>query len=541
MKKPGIIKTTLTGLLLTALATLSSCVEKETEYVDVHHWQTPVADIEAISDDGDFTALEVREKDDWEVYVFNMQTGTATNISNDPINSDKTVGFAGHHLITLSENPQDIENIKIYDVETGLLTFESDAYSWIGQEIIPYGAGTKVLMNLDDGTGANIFTHTLGENTLEKLITGSAYSYIEKASEDKSLIFIEHDSPSGPTMSIFRPADGSITPVLNLSNHDVRHISKNNKTAVMVNWNYPNSDLKTLDIDTNTVNLVNLPTGKRYDFVYDISENGETAMVMLQDTATDNREWYCLDTATQTLDFITDAEVGAAIYDPQSISADGTITAFRDWSSPEIRLFNADTDEFYDPFNAITHTGSSILGFTSDGKAVLDYSTNVGWYGISNLVLHDPATKTNTPIEDSNFSNRWTAEMLPGNQHLARDAEEIATGWEVVILEDLLNATKKIIQLPGLDANYVDHSPDGSTVYIESRSNMPNLFAYDLATEAVTQITNNTDESVNGFRIEKHSADGQSLIFREYNWNGTETYKQLDFDTGDIKIVAYED
>ena len=131
--------------------------------------------------------------------------------------------------------------------------------------------------------------------------------------------------------------------------------------------------------------------------------------------------------------------------------------------------------------------------------------------------------------------------MLSDNQHLARDAEEIATGWEVVILEDLLNATNKVIQLPGADVNYVDESPDGSTLYLETRGSIPNLFTYDLATEAITQITNNTDETIRGFRIEEHSKDGQSLIFQERNWNGTETHKQLDLDTGDMRILAYED
>lgn len=540
-KKPGFFKKTLAGLVITALATLASCTKTNTEFVDVHHWQTPIADIEAISDNGDFTALEVQEKDDWEVYLFNMQTGKISNISNDPINSDRPIGFAGNYLMTISENPECQEVVKIYDANAGQLTFSTDEFNWVSREIISYDNNTKILLTLDDGTGTNVYTHTLGTESLEKLIADATYSFLERTSPDKSLVFLEHYGPSGPIMSIFRTADETITPVLNITNHDVQAISQDNSTAIIEHWNMSTRELKTHDIATNTVNIVNMPAGKEYDYIYGISDNGATAIVMLEDSVTEEYAFYRLDTAARTWDFITNEQIGALHYNPQAISSDGRLTAFQEWENYEARLFNADTSEFYDPLSTITHTSSNLVGFTSDGKVVLNYSTNSGWFGTYNLVLHNPATKTNTPIEDANYSNRWDAEMLSDGQHLVRTAEEIATGWEVVIEEDLINGTKKIIQLPGMDAEYVDESPDGSTLYLESICDAPNLFAYNRTTEEITQITDNANETVNGFHIVEHSKDGKSMIFREYNWNGTETYKQRDLDTGLIRIISYED
>ena len=154
-------------------------------------------------------------------------------------------------------------------------------------------------------------------------------------------------------------------------------------------------------------------------------------------------------------------------------------------------------------------------------------------------MLHNPATKANTSIVEAGYNLSSSAEFTPDRKYFVLDAEEDATGWEVIILKDFVNNTTKVVKpTVASDCNYVGVTPDSSRIYL--RAEYKDLVAYDIASDSFVQITNNIlfDKSVN-FRILGHSKDNKKVFFRQDNWNDTETVKQYDFDTGETKIVAY--
>ena len=261
---------------------------------------------------------------------------------------------------------------------------------------------------------------------------------------------------------------------------------------------------------------------------------------MMQDKTTNDWEWYHLDTDTLAVSLIKSMPPTQNWFYSAEISSNGNIVAIiaEDLNEKMITsLYNQATLEFYDPLSTTPKEESHISGFTLDDKVVLNYREPMAWR--QNFVLHNPATKANTLIAEPGYTLSSSAEFTPDRKYFVLDAEEDATGWEVIILKDFVNNTTKVVKpTVASDCNYVGVTPDSSRIYL--RAEYKDLVAYDIASDSFVQITNNIlfDKSVN-FRILGHSKDNKKVFFRQDNWNDTETVKQYDFDTGETKIVAY--
>lgn len=531
----------LTAALLAAIAAGCSSKDMETEYVYIDHQQTPIASLKAVSSDGDFAALVMQEKNDLEAMVFNTGSGIA-NMSNDPLNSDLPRAFAGHHLVTKVLDGNSDEEIKVYDAETGELVFTSQKFDWIN-DVLAYPDGSRILYSGIDGSHySHVFNHAIGSQIAQKLFPSATSSHLDAKSDDGSVIFVTEYNPStGDTLYMIKTADDSITPVINMSAHSINAISQNNAKAVAYDWH--NNKIKTIDIATAGVQMISLPTGKEFDDVEYISENGAGALVELEDDTTNADEYWRLNTETGVLEFITQRETGSSYRYLREMSPDGKITAFNEYDSTLgdiILLHNAETSELYNPLPGVTTYWTNFRGFSSEGKAIILYDDNVT--GDNIMVLHDPETKNNVTLGDSaNYRLQWASNPTQDRNYLPICATDLATGWEVLLLEDLVNGGRKVVSQPGFDLEYIGASPDNEHLLLTGRDGTStNLFVYDLADDTVEQVTQNTDPRLDWIYLRMHSKDGTNAYFEEGFDNGTGLLRELDYETGEVKEVSYQ-
>jgi len=535
-------KNKLTTALLAALAAAGcSSKDAETEYVYVDQQQTPIASLKAISSDGEYAALNMQEKTDLETMLFNNGSGTLSNLSNDPENSDFAQAFAGHHLITKKRNNNDEETINVYDASTGQLVYTSENFSWINR-IVPYPDGSRVLFSGVDGSHySHVMTHAIGSDTAEKLFPTATSSHIEAQSEDNSIIFLYTYNPSlGDTLHMMKTADNSVVPLINMCCQNVIALSRTGAKAVIYDWS--NDLIKTVDTETAGVQLVSMPSGKEFCDAEYISENGIGVLLEMEDESTDADEFWHLNTETGTLEFITQREVGTAFRYPRAISPDGTIVAIDEYDAPgdNLLIYNSTTQELYNPLLGIATEWVNFRGFSADGKAIIEYDDDATGDNIT--VMHDYATKNNTVLGDSaNYVLYSTRNPTQDRKYLPIDGADLATGWQVVLLEDLINGGRKVISQPGFDISYIGSSPDNNHLLLRGRDGIStNLFVYDIADDTIEQVTNNTDPRLDWIYIREHSKDGSNAYFEEGFDNGTGLLRELDYETGEVKDVSYQ-
>jgi len=557
-KKPGFFKKTLTGLVLLAAATLPSCVKTDTEqvlnteYVDVHHWQTPISNLYVISEDGKKAALGVMESTDLETFVYDADTETKINLSNDPENSDYPIAFAGDYLITRASSPDgDKSKLKVYDTVTKEITFETTESRFVHDFIVSPDK-TKLVYFHED----NVYVHTIGTNTAEQLIPGAEDSHIQRTSNDKTIAFIDSwNQSSGTTLSILDMTDGSVTPILNLYGHSVDEISADNSKAVLRQWT-DNKDTKKVDIASKTIEIINLPAGKEIDWIRNLSDNGQTLIAELQNIGEYKDQYWTYNLNTNTWQFITDQSTELGPDDEEDfhyagMSPDGNIIAF--WYEHEmpssveygLRFYNNQTQEIYDPLSEITDRHiAEIEGFTplgsSNSKIVIRYDTTSD--SDYHFVLHDPETKTNTVLGETGYTNGYNSEITANRKYFAINAYENAGGYSAVILEDLVNGTKEIIKKQGVHLyhtrkNFAQENDD--YIFLEGiDSTSTNLFAYNLQTKTLTQITQHPDNRISYFNLSSQAEDNSRIFFEERFQNGTKTLMEYEFASGDLDIVS---
>lgn len=530
--------------IIAALAALAaagcSSKDSETEYIYINQQQTPIAALKAISSDGDFAALNMQEKNDLEAMVFSAGSGSLANVSNDPANSDFAQAFAGHHLVTTTRDGNGEEDVKIYDAVTGQRTFQSEKFDWIDR-VLAYPDGSKVLFaGIDDSNYMQVYTHTIGSQSAEKMFPTATASHVQAASQDNSIIFLYTYSQSiGNVLHMLKTSDNSVTPLINLCCHDVMDISANNKTAVLFYWS--TDQIKIVDIDTAGVQAVNMPANKEFDGMEHLSENGHGAIIELEDATTKEEEYWHLNTQTGTLELITQREVGSAYRYPRAISPDATIIALSEYDAPgdHVLIYNTCTKELYNPLLGTASDWMNFRGFGPNGKAILQYEDDITFDEI--VVLHDPATKTNTTLGDAaNYRINWAQTPTADGNYLPINAMELATGWQVVLLEDLANSGRKVIKQPGYNLELITTSPDSKHVLVSGRdSTSTNLFVYNIANDTLEKVTNNTDPRLDWINVAMHSKDSSNAYFEERFDNGTRLLKELDYETKEVKEVSY--
>ncbi|MBD3304582.1 hypothetical protein GF343_05540 [Candidatus Woesearchaeota archaeon] len=544
-----VFKRIKSGLItLAALAALLApgCSEKtNTEYIYPENTQQiPTAALKAVSDDGEYAALSMKDKTDLEAMLFSAGTGTTKNMSNSPLASDFARTFAGHNLVTTTRDEKNNAQIKIYNT-AGDTIFTSDKFNWVN-DVISYPDNTKIIFNgTDYDHYSHVHSHTIGSQSAEKLFPDAKASYVEVKSQDDSVIFMYAFSPSnGDTLYMLKTADDTITPIVNLPANQVFEISKNNATAILYDWN--NQRIKTVDTATADVQAADIPAGKQFQNVDRLSETGLGAMLQFGDTATGKTEFWHFNTQNRTLDFVTERATGTAHRYPMQISPDGKTTVFSKHDSSTgdgVLIHNADTSDLYNPIGTAT-TWADCRGFSSDGKAIIQYDDSAT--GDNKAVLHDTETKTNTALGDAaNYRLHWCNDPTPARNHLPINAADLSTGWNVVLLEDLANSGRKVISQAGIDLEYMGASPDSKYILLKgknnsSQENPANLFVYNIEDEELTQATHNTDPRLDWIYLSMHSKDGSNAYFEEKFDNGTSLVKELDYETLEVKEVAYQ-
>jgi WD40 repeat protein len=220
--------------------------------------------------------------------------------------------------------------------------------------------------------------------------------------------------------------------------------------------------------------------------------------------------------------FIAKRDPAAGEYiEDEAISPDGKVVAFGHSASTfKAMLYNAETDELYDPLSGIANVQwSNFMGFSQNGKIVLEYEVNPSVN--NNFVVHDPATKTNTQLGQAGYEDFWRRMFTPDCKYF------------------MINA-KKIIEQAGVNFEYSNATPDSSHIFLQGRdSTSSNLFMYDVQADALTKLTNHDDLNVNWFSIRAFSKDKSKMYFEERFNNGTKQVKEYTFATGAIRLISY--
>ncbi len=541
------IKKTLAGIVLAAASLMNlGCDEKtKIEYRDVERWQTPVAEMGVASDDGSYAALRMQDKTDIEAMIFDSADGNLDNISKDSNYSDYPVSFSGNHLIVNSEGPSgNNSKLKVFNVPGRNTVFASDEFRYVFN-ICPYANGQKVLFQGDKGgSDWHVYMNTIGNNLAQKLLPNAVSSRIESASKDFSVVFVQaYTEPgTGNTLYFLDTTNDALSPLINDSNNYVRLISDNNKKALVHFWN-SNPGLKVIDMSSAPVVYVaSMPSGKQFGDTRLISENGLGALASLFDINNGDYEFWHMGTQNPPqFKFIAKRDPAAGEYiEDEAISPDGKVVAFGHSASTfKARLYNAETDEFYDPLSGIANLQwSNFMGFSQNGKPVIEYEVSPSVN--NNFVVHDPATKTNTQLGQAGYEDFWRRVFTPDNKYFVISAENSATNWRAVILEDLVNSTKKIVEQTGINFDYSGATPDSSHIFLQGRdSTSSNLFMYDVQADVLTNLTNHADLNVNWFNIRAFSKDKSKMYFEERFNNGTKQVKEYTFATGAIRLISY--
>lgn len=521
------IKRTLAELVLAASLLLPSCdtkVEKETVYVD--QWQNPVADMQSISSTGRFASFRFNQGTDVEAFVFDSDTKTLSNVSNDPVNTDFPMGFLGENLVTRCIAPNgEFEQFKLYN-SSGNLIYETQKFPNTREFMVH--SDSMFVIEAPNGNNDKIYVFDLNTMSLTDAIPSAKWNYIHEVSQDGRVIFIRSHEDNGDS-SVHMLKSGVLSLVSDDPDYDyVERVSDNGKKAFLYSWNHPDV-MKVFDTDTSLTQDIIMPFGSTLNEFVSFSQDGLCALVDVEESS--GEYIYHLNTSTGAWKFIRPTDTGMDFF---GMSKDGSLTAFNDYKNDRIMVFKESTPEFYAVQTNFSYT--MFEGFTFDNKLVLG-----GWGEEQedySIIIHDPVTKTNSQIADPNYEYH-NCDMLPNREYLVIDAVETGTNNRVVVLEDLVSHTRKVIKQPGVNLRTNDASLDGSYIFLENSSGPTNnLFGYKMSTATLVQITNNPAGWQGWFNVPDFPNNGDTLYFDQEYLNGTKEKMSYKFATGELTKIS---
>ncbi len=519
------IKRTLAELVLAASLLLPSCskVEKETVYVD--KWQSPIMNVRAMSEDSHFVGLSFNQGTDVEAFVYDSENGVLSNFSNDSVNSDFPVGFVGGHLITRCTPPDDaFQKMKVYD-SSGALKFESEEFDYFFN-YFPHSSSKFLIETEKDDE--NVYVFDVNSMSLEKLVSSAEQSDVRGYSNDCSVVFILSDDDI--TSSIHMYKSGVLSLVIN-GDYYVERVSDNGKKAIL--YNYGLDDMKIFDSDTGMLQNVVLPFNSVMSYVDGISQNGLAAIVRLWDNGADN--YYHLDIPTGTWKLVNPTPIDMF---PERMSADGSLAVFRcyDDEYEQYLLYNSSTQQLYSPVDLFEY--DEFVGFTFDNKVIFEGDFSGQSTEDYVIVSHDPVTKNNTIIADPTSTYLYEYAMLfPNREVLAIAARENATGDNVIVLEDLVAHTNKVIKQQGVDLWLREISFDGKYLFLNSYGPKDNLFVYRTSDGVLKQVTDNPDGD-RWFNIFPDLSSDDAVFFEQRYSNGTKEVMSYKFSEDKLTKIS---
>jgi hypothetical protein len=156
-----------------------------------------------------------------------------------------------------------------------------------------------------------------------------------------------------------------------------------------------------------------------------------------------------------------------------------------------------------------------------DGRRVVFTSNHRGttYLEISDLTPQG-LKNTRTLVHGASFDQAFTPRWSPDNQHVAYSSWTKGGFRDIRIVDTKDGSYEEVTHDRAIDADPV-YSPDGKTLYFSSdRSAIMNVYAYDVATKALKQVTN----VVNGAYQADVSADGKTLVYVGYTCLGYDLY-----------------
>lgn len=519
------IRKTLAELVLAASLLLPSCskVEKETVYVD--QWQNPIMYLRAVSSDNRFVGLSFNQSTDVEACVFDSETKTLSNVSRDPANTDFPFGFLGGNLVTMCA-PQngEFEQFKIYN-SSGNQIYETQKFSHSREFMIH--SDSMFVIEASDVNADKVYLFDLNTMSLTDMIPSGKWNYIHEVAQDGRVIFIRSHSDAGDT-SVYVLKSGVLSLVSNDPDYDyVERVSDNGKKAFLYSWSHPDM-LKVFDTDTSVTQNVVMPFGSTLNEIISFSQDGLCALVTLDESS--GEHIYHLNTSTSEWRMVCSVEDDLGFF---GISKDGSVAAFDDYKNDCVVVFKESTPELYAVQTDFSYT--MFKGFTFDNRLVL-----AGWGETQEeylVLIHNPLTKTNSSVVNSNYEYR-NCEMLPNREYLVIDALESGTSNRVVILEDLVAGTSKVIKQDGVNLRTIDASFDGNYIFFSNDGSTNNLFGYQMSTGNLVQITNNPSGWQGSFNILDFQNNGNPLYFENEYLNGTKELMCYKFDTKELTKIS---
>jgi hypothetical protein len=125
-----------------------------------------------------------------------------------------------------------------------------------------------------------------------------------------------------------------------------------------------------------------------------------------------------------------------------------------------------------------------------------------------------------TLVRGANFDQAFTPRWSPDNRHVAYSSWSKGGYRDVRIVDTLDGSFVEVTHDRALDQDPV-YSPDGKTLYFSSdRSAVMNVYAYDVATGGLKQVTN----VINGAYEADVSLDGKTLFYLGYTCKGFDMF-----------------
>jgi hypothetical protein len=132
----------------------------------------------------------------------------------------------------------------------------------------------------------------------------------------------------------------------------------------------------------------------------------------------------------------------------------------------------------------------------------------------------DGIANTRTLVRGASFDQAFTPRWSPDNRHVAYSSWSKGGYRDIRIVDTLDGSFLEITHDRAIDQDPV-YSPDGKTLYFSSdRTAVMNVFAYDVATRGLKQVTN----VINGAYQADVSADGKTLFYLGYTCKGFDAF-----------------
>ncbi|HEY1956294.1 MAG TPA: hypothetical protein VGH28_11795 [Polyangiaceae bacterium] len=158
-----------------------------------------------------------------------------------------------------------------------------------------------------------------------------------------------------------------------------------------------------------------------------------------------------------------------------------------------------------------------------DGKRVV-FTTNhrgTSYLQMAELDVHGAGTKNlRTLVRSGEFDQAYSPRWSPDNRHVAYSSWKKGGYRDVRVVDTFDGSFVEVTHDRAVDGG-PGFSPDGKTLYFHSdRTGVMNIYAYDLATKKLEQVTN----VVNGAMQPTISADGKTLVYLGYTHEGFDLY-----------------